>query len=396
MRSQSILFFATLSKLVGNHWIAKRSSEMANDTVFFQQMRSYFICFAIFGLWTQWENSRYKFWLKCFSVFSVATVVGSYFSAYIFNQFFVQTSFSATVATSLFAFILIGHLIVAFETIFKSSAQFKLLSKFLFVDRMFVAKLQMCLPYRREKHELLMRSILFAVIAFVIFGSIVVYTVYRGRILNLVFSVLYSKWILQLRTIQVLFFIYLVRDRMIIVNKEIIQIQKEFTNRTAPTDRMQTISITECTTFHRILNLKTVYGELYDICESINDVFGWSLLAIVTQSFIDLTCNCYWIFHNIVYRPNEAGSIIICFGFMIPSIITLSALTFYGSSYFHCVRHMFKINKFDLELMACFVLVSRRWRQSPSDSMRYEKWPSNRSHSRIRHACSSSTVFHVS
>lgn len=85
---------------------------------------------------------------------------------------------------------------------------------------------------------------------------------------------------------------------------------------------------------------------------NIHDIFGWSLLAILIQTFIDFTCNWYW-----VYMPYGIGIAVIYINYMIPHVAMLFALVFYCSSCFHYVRltvnslfFLFPLNVSDIEV----------------------------------------------
>ncbi|XP_053961264.1 putative gustatory receptor 39b [Anastrepha ludens] len=48
--------------------------------------------------------------------------------------------------------------------------------------------------------------------------------------------------------------------------------------------------------FDYMLQLKLVYGEIRKLSLMIDDLFGWSICAIFTAIFLDLTVNIYWTF----------------------------------------------------------------------------------------------------
>lgn len=102
---------------------------------------------------------------------------------------------------------------------------------------------------------------------------------------------------MRLRCVQVLFFVYLLRSRLIHVNdkvKEILTVQNAHTaDGNVMYDAKNIVFILDTanskySTYDRLLNLKQIYGELYEICELINVTFGWSLLAVVTQCFVGM------------------------------------------------------------------------------------------------------------
>jgi hypothetical protein len=48
--------------------------------------------------------------------------------------------------------------------------------------------------------------------------------------------------------------------------------------------------------FDQLVIMKQIYGKIWDVANLINDCFGWSLLTLITQNFIEFTCNGYWLF----------------------------------------------------------------------------------------------------
>ncbi|KFB46674.1 AGAP009857-PA-like protein [Anopheles sinensis] len=46
----------------------------------------------------------------------------------------------------------------------------------------------------------------------------------------------------------------------------------------------------------RLLHLKNVYGQLWDINDGINRTFGWSQICNFTANFIDISCDLYWFY----------------------------------------------------------------------------------------------------
>lgn len=157
---------------------------------------------------------------------------------------------------------------------------------------------------------------------------------------------MYSTFVAYLRLIQVWFFVYLIRVRLNLINKELKGIQVASKTRLKSTDHgkeqqiartrddcpITSSSLTKHSTHDRILCLKEIYGELFEACELIRKAFGWSLLAIFTQISIDLTCQCYW-----VYVCVEDSSLVININHLIPMTVISAHLAFYCSSLFRKV-----------------------------------------------------------
>jgi hypothetical protein len=76
-----------------------------------------------------------------------------------------------------------------------------------------------------------------------------------------------------------------------------------------------------------ILILKRVHGILYETTKLLEKCFGWSLLAMISFTFIDLTSNLYWFFLALL-RLEERFSTLDCILEIIPSIIAVSSLIY--------------------------------------------------------------------
>lgn len=74
--------------------------------------------------------------------------------------------------------------------------------------------------------------------------------------------------------------------------------------------------------------------KMFEICELINSAFEFSLLGIVTQNFVDLTSNTYWVF----LARNNPIKCFLFLGISIPNLTVLGMLCFYCSSCFQEVR----------------------------------------------------------
>lgn len=316
-------------------------------------MRGFIAFFLIFGLWPTWQTTKYKKLLVIYSIFSILLVFGIFLSAIYINKVLEDNTLSTAVAYSFLFSILSTHLIIVLQSLFNRKTQMKLIQKFSYVDRLFNTKLQIFLSYQREKKALLIRlsSLLLTFIGVKI--ALLIHLHYIDRLNSFWYHCLFSIWIMRLRCVQVLFFVYLLRTRLILVNdkvKEILaarNIRTVNTNQLHPTTDSRNVvfvldtSNAKYSTYDRLLNLKQIYGELYEICELINITFGWSLLAIITQCFIDFTSNSYWTFLALEQKIPDTANAIDCISLLIPIVIVLSLMAYYCSS---CSRYVNLIN----------------------------------------------------
>lgn len=130
---------------------------------------------------------------------------------------------------------------------------------------------------------------------------------------------------------------HLLQTRLKLINRQLIDIQSiEFASSNVQSNCMHkskpvVISnnvFTRPSTYDRLLHLKRIYGELFEICEHIGAIFGWSLLIVVIQIFALSTFQTYWAYihlSNIKRFITDLMSIV-------PSLIVLCLLTFHCSS----------------------------------------------------------------
>lgn len=157
---------------------------------------------------------------------------------------------------------------------------------------------------------------------------------------------------MRLRCVQVLFFVCLMRARLILISDKIKEILDTKNAQTSNTNHFEAAndvrnivfvldtSAAKCTIYDKLLNLKQIYGELYEISETINISFGWSLLAVITQCFIDFTSNSYWTFLALEQPVPDFDNAVNCISLLVPIVIILSVMAYYCSS---CSRYVIKL-----------------------------------------------------
>lgn len=308
---------------------------MSIRMAFFEQMRLYFIFFIFFGLWSTWQNNKYRSVLRVYSACCMQQEFLSFVSVIYSYNIFENNSLSATIANWLYIIDSLTHVVIVFESLYKRKAQLQLIRKFCSVDELFRNKLGITIPYRREKCTMLKLYLIILVLLTVFKTLVTVMLHHEGMDFAFWFPALYSTWIMRLRTIQVLFFVCLTYNRLLIINKELKSIR--YLREMQTHHGLKSPSTLTGDIFNRILKLKNVYEELYETCTLINETFGWSLLAIYVHCFVDFTCNCYWAFIYLGEARLESDNILISAGLLLPIIILLGTLTFFCSSCSGCV-----------------------------------------------------------
>lgn len=313
---------------------------MLKRKAFFQKIRGFIIFFLIFGLHPIWENDKYKIILIIYSVASIFSVFAIFLSATIIYDEIVDITLSNAVGRSMQISILATHLIIVTQSLFSRITLKQIILKFVNVDRLLKIRLNNSIAYNQEKRAIFIR-ILFIIIVlltikfiFIIHHSMVV----NDRYIRFWIHNLYSIWIMRLRCIQVLFFVYLLRARLNMLIEQLKKTAEESNGKLSPQHIViSTISHRKRKLFGRMKSVKQIYSELHDTSELINIAFGWSLLAITTESFITFLSNSYWLF-RVLEAKMETYYILDCIFLITPITIILIIMAYYCSSCSHSVN----------------------------------------------------------
>lgn len=305
---------------------------MPNENEFYKQMHNYFLYFNLFGMWSVWKNSKHKLFFQVHLILSSIVVLLKYIYVVFFNRFFIQNSFLGNLNNFLFIFIFASHLTIKCETHFSTNIQLQIIENLSFFDRYVGIKFGIRIQYQRQKRKLIVLSIMLMLpIILTNIMAISYINIWKVVYLNVLLS-MYSTWITRSRFLQIIFFVYLLRERLKIINFELNRLRNSILGQSKQY------------TFQRLLQLKKAYEQLYDTCELINNTFGWSLLAIVVQCFVDITINCYATFLYVERASYEdlIGLIILC-GMAGLHLNLLATLAFFSSSCSEYVRTIFSL-----------------------------------------------------
>lgn len=301
---------------------------------FFKEKQSYIVCFILFGLWTFCpfgRKFRYTIVFQVYTIFVTALVLCAFIYGIITDQIFKHATLSATVTTLLSVIIFAAFFITVLESTYTSMSQEDLIRQFSTVDRLFSSKMR--IPYEQENRKFFMRDLAIVVIIFILDIGVVIYSHYEN---SLLYSIMYAGWILRIR--------------LSLINKELMDIRIEQINHKdqnqifCPASQANNgLKIDTPNSINkRLSNLKLIYERLYDICELINNTFGWCLLAIFTQSFCGLVSNGYWMFVILDDTLPQYGVLFVCLNFAIQNIAPMSMLAFHCSTCYQIVINSFE------------------------------------------------------
>lgn len=326
------------------------AEKMSKRVTFFHQIRLFLIFFMIFGIWPSWQNDTYRYPLIAYSIYSISIVFGIFTSAFFVYDVIEENSLSNVVAYSFLLSILATHLIIQIEALFKRNSQMKLITKLDYIDHLFSSCLHVSMPYKRETCALILRMGIFIGILLGIKTVFIVYLQYSDSS-NFWLHNFYSIWIMRLRCMQVLFFVYLLRARITALSDKMLEILQmngwqHGAKRNGKGQMKNVIFVLNSidpvdSVYEQLYYVKQIYGELFELGSIVSCAFGWSLLAILTQIFIDFVSNSYWTFRALEDVFMDFTKCVDCILLIVSIIFTLGTLAFYCASCTQRVSAMF-------------------------------------------------------
>lgn len=321
---------------------------------FFKLIRQYIAIFIICGLWSTWPKSKFKLqiWICSFLTIALACCCVSY--SFLFNKLYAFECISYTISNLLYISIVITYLTIIAESMYQKEAQANFIRKLSSVDQIFNIKLNMKIPYHKEKCEIFKRFTVHVSIAICSSALFMLHTFHRNYSFNFMYVSICPYYMAYFRLIQLSFLICLLRSRLILIIEELknlqhavnVQVASSHVNQTKFKNRLESLQqiygelfisndqSLNLWTIDRIINLKLIYQKMYESCEQINKAFGWSILIITTQAFLKFTSNFYWaVYYN--FRDYIGIAIYL----LIPNFILLGILAFYCSSCFQYVSN---------------------------------------------------------
>ncbi|XP_017474724.1 PREDICTED: putative gustatory receptor 23a [Rhagoletis zephyria] len=99
----------------------------------------------------------------------------------------------------------------------------------------------------------------------------------------------------------------------------------------------------------RLRVYKQFYGDIHNLFKSINEHYGWSILAFMIMYFIYFIVNSYWVIFSLIIRLPEHNTLIRNLGFLVIVVVLLWVLCWQSQNSHEQSRHigciMFKLVK---------------------------------------------------
>lgn len=169
---------------------------------------------------------------------------------------------------------IISHIIIIVESLRTKKAQTKIWNKIIVSNSLLKSN-----NYRKEE---IRYSIKFFILNFLsILSEIVIFRLERNDVkyTNLWYCKLYSNIVVRLENLQIILYVDFLGSRLKVINNEM---------------RLLSYS-SNIESYEKIKKIKILHSILWDISQTLNTRFGWSLLFSIINYFVCLTVDFYWI-----------------------------------------------------------------------------------------------------
>lgn len=271
-----------------------------------REVRYFLLSFKLFGLSPFAKDDKWKIVLLLYSIFLLGVTISLVCSAFLFCNIFQQASSETLVSfvsQLVFSGLIVTNIIILLQAVLFRPEAIQIEDRFNEIHRLMIEKLSVDISgadIRRRFLWKIVSIVLFLVIGIALnIGALTFYEESLGYLLH-------SLWplvIIRARCIHNIFLVDLITEYLTYFNRILMNIiatankeelnQERFLIDYTKTDFRH---LTHKTPYTELMVLKDVYGYIWDITNLINDTFGWSLLAVATQNFIEFTCNGYWLF----------------------------------------------------------------------------------------------------
>lgn len=176
---------------------------------------------------------------------------------------------------------IISHIVIICESLRTKKEQIKIWNKIIISNSLLKS-----VSYRKDE---IRYSIKFFILNFLsVLTEIVILRLERRdlKYTNLWYCKLYSNIVVRLENLQIILYVDFLGSRLKIINNEM-RILSNASNDKCTTD---------ITSYEKIKKIKILHSILWDISQTLNTRFGWSLLFSIINYFVCLTVDFYWIF----------------------------------------------------------------------------------------------------
>jgi hypothetical protein len=312
-------------------------------SLFSDEMTLFVNIFQMFSVFPYSANEFVQILLRVYATINLLVVGGIFCSAYfLFPIFSSSENLSSLVGGLVFNGLLITHAVNLIQAYATRNEQGEIYQKFDEIDYILNNQLLVNINYKNLRHRLFIKNLIIQIVVLCIHVVCVITAMQSGFFHSYHVHLILTNFIIRLRCLQNMFYVDLMNDKLNLMNKKL----RDIINRNH--DKLSLIlfpeqmmkqrkdtkgGIKNSSLYEQLLSLKQIYGKIWDITNLINDCFGWSLLVIVTEYFIEFTSNGYWLFLALVQNQDKSIAILsLCSIFPIVILLTVFAYSCYQCS----------------------------------------------------------------
>lgn len=256
-----------------------------NESLLRRHLTFMSIIFQVFGICTIFPNSK-KNKIYCFIfglIFNLLILSGIIFVMFYYDRkiFYQRDVIGKFTDVSELAFPIFAHIVSIIETLVKHKEHTKIWKRIIQANSI-LDEFKSSLNKKQEK-IFYRKFILLNVISFGSELLIIYYTVrtHDHKWMKHWFVRLFSNFVQRLHNLHYILYVDLLLSRFRVIHEELRNISLR--------DDKQNI-------YTKIKKIKRLHSNFWNISESLTSRFGWSLLASITNYFVCLTVDFYWMF----------------------------------------------------------------------------------------------------
>lgn len=271
----------------------------------YDEIWKYIFLFQIFALCPFGRNDFQNYILGFYSLITfIAVIILAIVGMFVNNIIYDNNTLSAIVGGIVFLGEITTHLIIILHAFLSRKDLKKVIGEIIDIDDIFENKLHRPMDYQALGKKYFSKYVIIMLISKGILVFLLIFFYLGSR------KTTYTFWLhssfsivaVNMRCIQNIFFVDLLNNRLKFLNLRLADISQRHTSKKSkliiyvesydPRNPLQKLT----DEFNEIMALKQIYGMIWNASNLLNDCFGWSVLVIVTRSFIGFTSHGYWSF----------------------------------------------------------------------------------------------------
>lgn len=306
---------------------------------FHKDIREFLLFFQLCAFAPFGQTSLQNRLLMCYSFLTIIIIFLLFISAFFAYNLGLETTMLSIIDAAVFSGHILTHMLVIFQSYTTRYKQMLLLEKIGEIDTTFRAKFYKTFHYRNNRRRYRLKFGLIISFVAIVNGYFLIriYDIKNSpKLMAYWYHVFYPIVIIRLRCIQNTFYVDLLGERFKLVNaklQDIICCDNVTKNQSKLivcidfVHHANKIGNVIQGNYNDVIVLKDIYGKLWNSVNLINECFGWSNLAIITQFFVEFVSHGYWLFaglESLTSMDKVSGAILI----LMPVIVVLSTFCY--------------------------------------------------------------------